>query len=140
MESQTTQPSVTFLNMSGDSTLTWDKSNEDVMLALIEKKMAEGYTFFILKPRAGGLLGNSKKPLTDISQARKAGSVTVPDALARNIALKLGDKDVNAVVEAGHASILSTAKNATMDTVRRAHSAVEAIAHQTVATRPIAGG
>lgn len=140
MRTQETAPSVTFLNFSGDITLTWDKTNEAAMLALVEKKMKEGYTFFILKPRALSAFGTKKVVATSIDEIKAAGSVSVPDALAKKVMLNLGDADVSSVVEAGKASILSTVKDASMETLSRAKTAVEVVTRQTVAVRPLQGG
>jgi hypothetical protein len=134
------QPTITFLNSSGDITIGWEKDNEEHVLALIETKMKEGYTFFVLKPRLGGLLGNAKKPVISIDQVRKAGSVIAPDALAKAVSLNLGDAAVSAVVSSGHATLVSMAKVVSLDSVRRAANALEVIRSQTVAIRPLQGG
>ena len=65
---QALQPSITWLNMSGDVTITWDATNRERILALVREKMNQGYTFFILKPRAFKLLGQKKVKLTDPAQ------------------------------------------------------------------------
>lgn len=137
---ETFAPSITFLNSTGDITISWEKDKENEMLALIDKKMKDGYTFFLLKPRAGGLLGNKKVPAENLEQIRQAGSVVVPDALAKAVVMNLGDSDVSTAVAAGSASLVSTVKKTTMDTVRRATSAAEVVASQSVAIRPISGG
>lgn len=133
-------PSITFLNESGDITITWDKQNEEAMLALIEQKRKEGYTFFILKPRLGGLLGNKKVEVESIEQARKAGSVVANDALAKAVTMNLGDTAVSAAVAAGHAQVVPLAKEKSIETVGIARNAEEVVRHQTLATRPIVGG
>lgn len=137
---ETFAPTITFLNSTGDITISWEKDKEKEMLALIDKKMKDGYTFFLLKPRAGGLLGNKKVPAENIEQIRKAGSVVAPDALAKAVVMNLGDSDLSTAVAAGSATLVSTVKKATMDTVRRAVSAAEVVASQSVAIRPISGG
>ncbi|MDO8415231.1 MAG: hypothetical protein Q7S87_03345 [Agitococcus sp.] len=140
MSELTYQPSITFLNMSGDVTLTWDASNEAAMLARIEAKMAAGFTFFILKPRLGGLLSPKKVPLTSIAQAKKAGAVTAPDALANTFVLNLGDADVNAMVSSGIAQLSNVIRPAQWDTIGRANTAKDVLTNQTIATRAIVGG
>lgn len=141
MNNETTfQPTITFLNSTGDITISWEKDKEAEMLALIEKKMKEGYTFFILKPRMGGLLGNKKVAVESIEQVRKAGSVVATDALAKSVVMNLGDDDVSQAVAAGNAGLVSTLKKATMETVGRAISAAEVVTNQSIAIRPISGG
>ena len=134
------QPTITFLNSTGDITISWEKDKEAEMLALIEKKMKERYTFFILKPRLGGILGNKKVAAESIEQVRKAGSVVIPDALAKAVLMNLGDTDVSQAVAAGNAGLVSTVKKVAMDSVGRAVSAAEVLKSQSVAIRPITGG
>jgi ribosomal protein L12E/L44/L45/RPP1/RPP2 len=136
----TFQPSCTFLNSTGDITISWGKDQEAEMLALIEKKMQESFTFFILKPRLGGLLGNKKVEAQSIDQVRKAGSVVVPDALAKSVVMSLGDPDISSAVSAGQATVVSSEKKTTMETVRRAATAADVVKNQSIAVRPIAGG
>jgi len=133
-------PSITFLNETGDITISWDKDNEEAMLALIEQKRKERYTFFILKPRLGGLLGHKKVEAESIEQIRKAGKVVADDALAKSIIMNLGDDAINTAVAAGQAHVVPLAKERSYDTVGIATSAKEVLRHQTLATRPIVGG
>jgi len=133
-------PSITFLNQSGDITITWDKQNEDAMLALIEQKRKDGYTFFILKPRFGGLLGNKKVEVENIEQARQAGSVVANDTLAKAVTLNLGDDAVSTAVTAGHAQVVPLAKEGSLQTQGVARTTEEIVRNQTVAIRPIVGG
>lgn len=133
-------PSITFLNMTGDITIAWDASSEDAILALVEKKMKEGYSFFILKPRVLGFLGSKKVALTDVQQARKAGSLVVPDQLAEKVLAKLDDADLEAVVAKGKATVVSRGTTASLDTARRATTAQEAVRNPTVAVRRVVGG
>jgi len=132
------QPSITFLNSTGDITISWEKDKETEMLALIEKKMQAGYTFFILKPRLGGLLGNAKQPAENIEQVRQSGSVVVPDALAKAM-LKLGDDDVSQAVAAGNAQLLPVERPKEME-VQRAATPEEVVQNQSIAMRPIVAG
>lgn len=132
--------SIIFLNMTGDIQITWDEQNEDAILALVEKKMQEGYSFFILKPRALGLLGKKKVALESIEDARKAGSVVVPDALAEKVMAKLDDEDLEATVAAGKARVTSRSKVVDIDTARRAKTAQEAVSNPSVAVRRVVGG
>jgi ribosomal protein L12E/L44/L45/RPP1/RPP2 len=133
-------PSITFLNSSGDITISWDKDKEDAMLDLVRKKMDEGYTFFLLKPRAGGLLGNKKVPATDIEQIRKAGSFVAPDALAKSVVMNLGDADVSQAVSKGSAKLISIAKQGELEATRPAANAAEVLGHQSLAFKRVVGG
>jgi hypothetical protein len=122
------QPSITFLNMTGDVTITWDATNEAAVLALIEEKMKAGYSFFILKKVAFGLLGSRKVQAKSMAEVARAGSVVVDDA------------GVEAALAAGKVSLAEVPKTATVDTVRRAKTAQEVVRHNTVAVRRVVGG
>lgn len=132
-------PAITWLNMTGDVTITWDKSNETAILALIEAKMADGFSFFIIKPRFFGLLGKKKVPVDSIAEVRKAGKVVAADDSIAKSLLKLDDAAVETVVHKGHAMLVKGTA-VPKETVRRAKTAAEVLQHQTVAIRPIVGG
>lgn len=144
-------PSITFLNMTGDITISWDEQNRDAILALVEEKMKSGHRFFIIKPRALGLLGNKKVPLTELGQAAKAGAIVVPDDVARDILneakgapkrAKLDDEAVEAVVASGkaHLSVVQGGKQSQYETQGVVKKPEQVLQHQTVAVRPIVGG
>lgn len=145
------RPSITFLNMTGDITISWDEQNRDAILALVEQKMKSGHRFFIIKPRALGLLGNKKVPLTQLDQAAKAGSIVVPDDVARDILneakevpkrAKLDDDAVETVVASGKAqlTVVQGGKQTQYETQGVAKKAEQVLQNQTVAVRPIVGG
>lgn len=133
------QPAITWLNMSGDVTITWDDSNRAHVQELVKRKMAEGYSFFILQPRILSILGNKKVRLNNEAQLDKAVGVVVPDAALESIVSNLGDPDLDAAVNSGKAR-LAAAPKGTKETVRRARTASEVMASQSVAVRPITGG
>lgn len=122
------QPSITFLNMTGDVTITWDATNEAAVLALIEEKMKAGYSFFILKKVAFGLFGSRKVPAKSMAEVARAGAVVVDDA------------GVEAALSAGKVRLADVPKAATLDTVSRARTAQEVVRHNTVAVRRVVGG
>lgn len=72
--------SLTILNMSGHSTLTWSPKNDEVMRQLIERKLQEGWAFWIVKPRAGGLLPDKRVKVRTLEQAMQARSLSLDDA------------------------------------------------------------
>lgn len=137
---QTVQPAITWLNMSGDVTIVWDASNREKILELVRQKMAQGYSFFILKPRLIPIFGNKKVPLTKASQLRDAVGVVVRDDQVSTIVGQLGDKDVASAVQGGHAAIAALPKGRSMATTRRAKSAEEVLTQQSVAVRAVVGG
>lgn len=136
------QPSITFMNMTGDITISWDDTNRDQMLALVQQKMNEGYSFFIVEPRLFGMLGTKKVEVTSIEQARKAGAVSVKDKDVQEILkrAKLDDPAVEAAVSSGAAKLVSAGHGDNISTTRRARSASEVVSNQTVAVRRVVGG
>lgn len=141
-------PFITFLNMTGDVTITWDKSNEAQILTMIEQKMKEGYSFFILKPRFFCLFGKKKVRATSMQQVAAAGSVVIDDDQAshmmRNTASrpKVDDPAVEDLLAQRKAYLAPQAHDnaGSMDTVRRARSAQEVLQGQTIAVRRVVGG
>lgn len=142
MNQENFAPAITFLNMTGDVTISWDASNEATMLALVEQKMKEGYSFFVLKPRFLSILGKKKVRATSLKEVAEAGSAVVDDAeFHRMMAkLKLHDPAVEAAVASGKASITKSEGAVDRDTIRRAKDPQEVVRQQTVAVRPIVGG
>jgi hypothetical protein len=136
-------PTMTLLNSTGDVTITWDEKEEASIFALVEAKMKEGYSFFILKPRRFGLPGHTKARVKSVEALKDANHVVVPDDLVQHIVKKaLGDRDVEKVVQGGQATLVSadSRQRGNLDTVRRATSAQEVVKHQTVAIRPVVAG
>ena len=132
-------PAITWLNMSGDITISWTKDNEAAILALVEEKMKKGFSFFIIKPRLFGLLGSKKVKAQSIEDVRAAGTVIADDEQIEGVMKKLYDKDVETVVSKGVAKLVKPS-TVQKETVRRAQCAAEVLEHQTVAIRPIVGG
>jgi len=58
------------LNETGDLTLSWKDDDSDKMRTLIERKMKQGYSFFILEPSFLGLFKKQRK-ITDINSIQK---------------------------------------------------------------------
>lgn len=135
-----TKPSITFMNSTGDITISWEKDKETEMLALVQAKIDQGYTFFLLKPRAGGLLGTKKVPAESIEQIRAAGCFVAPDALAKSVVMNLGDDAVSKAVQSGNAHVTAIGKNTSMESVGTSRNAQEVVRSNSVAVRPISGG
>ena len=77
--------SLTLLNMSGDSTLVWGPANDELMRGVIEKKLAEGVVFHVLKERfpgtaLGQLLGDRKVRVRNVEQAMASRKLSMADA------------------------------------------------------------
>ncbi|KVP17416.1 hypothetical protein [Burkholderia ubonensis] len=142
MTQEISQPAITFLNMTGDITISWDASNEAAMLALVEQKMKEGFSFFIMKPRFLSILGKKKVRANSLEEVAAAGAAVVDDADFHRMMdrLKLHDRAVEAAVASGQAQLTKSDGQVDRDTIRRAKTPAEVVRHQTLAVRPIVGG
>lgn len=73
--------SLTMLDRSGDTTITWNEDQDDAMEALIAQKMKAGVTFFILPQRKSSRGAAPKpKPFTSFNDAKKHRALAIPDA------------------------------------------------------------
>ena len=118
--------SLTLMNTSGDVTIIWDESSDAAIEEIIAKKMAEGMTFFIVEPVAGGLAAPKKTALTEVAQAMK------------NRALVIADAELAAFVSSGAATLVKT--DGRRKTVKRATTAKEVATSTSVGMKPRAGG
>lgn len=73
-------------NSCGDVTVGWDEENDETFIALIEKKMAEGMTFYTIEPRLFGLIPMKTK-LKSSEDALKQRTVIVSDSDFNDIIL-----------------------------------------------------
>lgn len=119
---------LTIMNDTGDTTITWTEDNDARMEELIKKKMAEGYRFFIVEPRMGGIVPpDTSKKLKTFSAAKK------------NRALSMKDDEFEKMVLEGNASFVKTPA-AKVKTTRKSTDAKEIAKSESVATRAMSGG
>ena len=143
MLQESTQPSITFLNMTGDVTISWDASNAEAILALVEEKMKkDNVTFFIIKPRFLSFLGNKKVRATTINQIAEAGAAVIDDEDFQRMMgrLKLHDQALEAAVAAGKAHLTKSDAPVDRAAIRPARTAEEVVRNQTIAVRRVVGG
>jgi hypothetical protein len=117
----------TLLNEQGDITIVWEKADDETMQEVIEKKMAEGVSFFIIEPRMGGLQAPRKTELANAADAMRQRALTVKD---EDFAKFVGLGTVNVV----------KSSDKPVRTVRKTKSAKEAASSETVGVRPMKGG
>jgi hypothetical protein len=84
--------SMTMLNETGDTTISWTEDLDDEIEKIIEKKMAQGVTFFIIE--RNGTRPNT--PLQDPKDALKYRALAIPD------------EDLQKFVESGAATLAAT--------------------------------
>lgn len=102
MEAAIEQPSLTFLNGSGDITITWDEHNKEKIIEMIKKKMAEGYTFFTTKKIP--LVKLYRKVKVTEAGLDKCEHVVIDDDAFEKMCKSVDDRDVAEQVRAGNAS------------------------------------
>jgi hypothetical protein len=119
--------SLTLLNDAGDQVITWEESSDAEMERIIEKKMAQGFTFYIIEPRAWGLFPPKRTELKNFGDALKHRALSIKDA---DFAAFVGE-DKGKVV---------TAPTAPVKTVRRGKSAKEVAQSESVGVQPRRGG
>lgn len=118
---------LTMLNESGDTTIVWTEDRDDEMRTIIEKKMAQGVTFFIVEPRFYGFLPSKKTKVTDPEQALRHRALAIPDV------------DFARFVESGAGEAVKTPA-APARTVRKAKTAAEVATSESVGVKQMKGG
>ncbi len=77
--------SLTILNLSGDSTLIWAPENDALMEGVIGERMRNGFAFFVMRRRWGGLLPDRKVRVTDLAKAMESRKLTMADEVFAGI-------------------------------------------------------
>jgi ribosomal protein L12E/L44/L45/RPP1/RPP2 len=130
---------ITFLNKTGDITITFDEQNADKIKELVRKKMAEGYTFFTMR----------KVIIESIKIKRKIGpkgidsitSLIIDDATFDKLVKDLDDKDVAEVLLAGNAQMAKLKGKRVFDAEKVAKTPEEVVkAKSALAFRKVVGG
>ena len=118
--------SLTMMNAFGDVTIMWEEENDAAMEGLITKNMAEGVTFFIVEPVAGGLMPPKKTAAPDVPAAMRARALSIDDA------------DLEAFCGEGKGTLVKATGR--RKTIKRATSAKEVATGQSVGLKPRKGG
>lgn len=131
---------LTFLNLTGDITITWDEKNDEKMRNLIKKMMDQGCVFFTTRH-----VPVIKKPFQ--RRLGKRGLASAQDLIIRDdefdrLVKSLDNADVALLLAGGDAEMVERkGGNRKIDSVARAKDPDEVIKNkQAVATRPLTGG
>ena len=103
LEQHLQQPSITFLNKSGDITITWDESNKDKIIELIKKKMNEGYSFFTTKKVP--LVNIERRVKVTSKNINKCEAIIITDEVFDKMLESIDDKDLVKEIQKGNAKI-----------------------------------
>ena len=135
---QTNIGSCTFLNMTGDLTLVWDDANREKILAVIRKKMAEGYTFFTTKKFMFKRL--TRKVKVSPKNIDLVEEIIITDEQFDKMISDMDDRDIATLVKNESASLVKRKGKSEITALQRAKNAEDVIDKNSVAIRPIAGG
>jgi len=127
--------------MTGDITITWDEKNKEKIVAMIKKKMDEGYTFFT----------TVKIPLVEIYRKKKISAkhldsvnvVVIPDEQFEKMVKDMNDRDVASLVQDGDVGLAKRKDRGSIGVGAAAkveRDAEKVAASQSVGVRPLAGG
>lgn len=131
--------SITFLNMTGDITITWDDSNKEKVLALIRKKMSDGYNFFTTKRVP--IVGIERKVRVSNKNIDSIEKLVIPDNEFDKLVAGMNDAEVAALVHSGEARMAKRSDDKrSREAVKRIDKAEEVLENQSLAVRPIVGG
>lgn len=132
--------SLTFLNATGDVTITWDAENDEKIKDLVRAKMAQGYVFFTLR----------KVVIESIKVKRKIGekgvdtitSLVIEDAEFDKLVKDMDDRDLATLMKDRTAQLAKRrGKSKEFTSVGRAKNADEVVkGKQALAVRPVVGG
>ncbi|RLA78048.1 MAG: hypothetical protein DRG78_16040 [Epsilonproteobacteria bacterium] len=113
------------LNGTGDITIGWTEDQSENMRDLIQQKLDEGCSFFVLEPKFAGLF-KKKVKVRNICQIKK-NEIIVGDA-------SLAELFRNGLVSAGRTPAMK------METLHKSNNVDEILKHDSLVINPIAGG
>lgn len=134
--------SITFLNFTGDITITWDEENRERILAIVRKKMAEGYSFFTSKGADVARVVRRTR-VTD-KNIDSLGRLVISDREFDILVGDIDDQDVAELINSQHAAMaqripLAGRKKETV-LAERLSTAEDVVESRSVAIRPIVAG
>ena len=112
------------LDETGDTTITWDDDTNPLMKELIEKKLAEGYSFFIIKP-------------TFIPFIKRTVKVKSAHEIKNSMVIK--DAELARLFNEGKVEMAKQAAQS-LETTKRSKDPDEIANSATVAVKPMRGG
>ena len=139
---QTPEPShlgsCTFLNLSGDITIVWDENNREQVLAVIRKKMKEGYNFFTTKRFLFDKLSRRVKVTT--GNVGEVESLVITDEEFERMVEQMNDADVATLVRDSNVAMTKRRGKKDLAALARLTEPEDIIKSDSLAVRPIAGG
>lgn len=132
--------SLTFLNNTGDVTITWSPENDEKIKDLVRQKMAAGYVFFTLR----------KVVIESIKVKRKIGekgvdtitSLVIEDAEFDKLVKEMDDRDLATLLKDSTAQLAKRKGKSKEFTSAGIAKTPEDVVRgkQAIAVRPVVGG
>lgn len=142
------EPSITFANMRGDVTISWDEKSREFIINMIKEKLSQGYSFFIIEKQTSfGKVVNRKRTLTlnNIDMKAKAtGEVFMIDpeevVLKEPKHIALDDKVLEEGLVKKVIRLVKSKKQKEITTRKRSADPEEIIQSKSIAIKPIHAG
>ena len=135
--------SITFLNFTGDITITWDEENRERILQIVRKKMAEGYSFFTAKTVP--IVRVKRRARITEANMDTVSNITITDTEFDKLVKSMDDNDVAELVSSEKAVLArrvqpGSGRSRDMTVAQRLTTAEDVLDKNSVAIRPIVGG
>jgi len=111
------------MDAAGHTSLGWDVADDEWMLPLIRRKMAEGYVFWIVR----------RNPLREVRLERIEDIGDIRHVIIR-------DAESRELFEQGRIGLVSVDREDDLQVIGRASTAEEVVANDTVSHRPLRAG
>lgn len=131
---------ITWLNFTGDITLVWDDQNKEKLLALVEKKMKEGYSFFTTKQM--GILPFKRKTKVTPNTLETIENLIISDDEFDRMCGDINDDDLEEHIRSCHADFGKHKAGNGKDFIaeKRCKKPSDVLGREVIAARPIQGG
>ena len=124
----------------GDITISWDERNKEAVLAMIRKKMDEGYTFFTTKKYLFGKVRRKSEITKKDLKKDNLEDIIITDEQFEKMVSDMDDMDVATLVKNKEVDVVKRVGKKDMTALKKAKCAEDVIAGDSLALRPIRGG
>jgi hypothetical protein len=132
--------SLTMLCKLGDITIAWHERNREKVLALIRKKMADGYTFFIMKKMSLGSASFSRRVKLTEKNIESAKEIIIKDEQFEKICTDMDDIDIATLARDKVVDVRKHKEKRSFESSRTAKTAEEVVDNHSLGVRRIHGG
>ena len=125
--------SITFLNTTGDITLEWKKRDNDTMIQMMQEKIDQGFTVFLVEKKMFGIVSDTIKVNDPEDIDKLVNYCNIRKAVIQDPAVEEAVGCCKEVVKV----VKNKTKNATTQVVKVVEDAKEIIGKQAVVTAPV---